>query len=149
MADGGSQYVNILTGKAALAFTLLTTTVLSCHLALTSATMSEDARAILSQSYLDARWLYAAGSIAGLAYTVHFRSERLRATWIVLLGLCCLGRGLDLLFVGDPIIPRSLEIRGAVAWLLMFMLGVVCALLLTAYSLLHTEHTPWGDEHRD
>lgn len=141
----GPGYVNVLTGKLALTFTILTTLVIAAVLALASATMDAPARAIMSQSYLDARWLYAAAAVSGVAYCIHFRSDHLRALWVVLLGLCCLGRGLDLLFVGDPFLTRTLELRGALTWVAIFMAGVVCALLLTAYSLLHDERVGWGD----
>lgn len=131
-----------LTSKVAVTVALFFTVGLSLYLTLTAVSLTPENRDILGQSYLDARWLFIAASAAGILFAAHFRDDNYRTLWLVLLTASSLGRALDLLLVGDPLLPRNLEVRGAAAWALHFGLGIVCALLLTAYSLLN----PAADE---
>lgn len=133
----GHRYVKALTGKMAVTVAVLFTLGLAVYLLLIASTMTPANRDILGQSFLDARLLFVLAAVSGCLFATHFRDQLWLNLWLVLLTACSLGRGLDLLLVGDPLLPRSMEIRGAVTWVLHWGLGIVCALLLTAYSLLN------------
>lgn len=70
---------------------------------------------------LDARWVYVASGALGIGAAF---VRRLRFPWLIAFMLCTLGRSAILLFDGsDDIASRSAELRAAVGWFVLWILG--------------------------
>lgn len=126
--------IDTLTSRPAVVFALLAQVTLSTFLLVTSITLPASERAILDQGVLDARWLFLAAALAGYVYALRYRSDTIVLVWVALLTLTCFGRALDILFTGSEFLPRAIEFRVALGWLVVWMMGVVVGLLLTAHA---------------
>lgn len=129
--------MRVLTGKAAVAFSLATTLALAVYLSFNAWTLPNADRP-MSLASLDHRWLATGATVAGLWYLAHIHDDLATKVWLALLTATAFGRALDLLINGSSELPRGTELRAAWAWALIWAGGIVCAFLLNAYSLL------WG-----
>lgn len=93
-------------------------------------------RMILGAQGLDARPLFLAATVIGVAYAVEPRVRWLRWSWLVLFTVTSWGRALSLLIIGSPELDRTNELEQFVRWLIVFLAGVFASLILTIAALL-------------
>jgi hypothetical protein len=97
-------------------------------------TFAKGDASILGLRNFDASWLYYVAGVIGLG-SIAWR--KLRVPWLWALTVCTLGRGVSLLVVGSPVISdRGTEIRAAIAWFTLWVLGSAPTIYAQASDLL-------------
>lgn len=80
--------------------------------------------------------VWVAAGITGAVYFVRPSSDGWRSLWLTLLTVCALGRSLTLLFAGSAYLGRGMEIAASLSWLIVWLAGILAALVLTADRIL-------------
>lgn len=100
---------------------------LSVLLIFTGATLEDAERSLFSITF-DASWLYVLAGVIGLVTVfVH----RLTAVWAVAMTIPTLGRAVTLVIDGGAFdVPRVVELRGALVWLVLWLMGGLCCVVV-------------------
>lgn len=129
-------------GRPATFFARFSTLVVAGHLSQAAdAAFGDEPPLILGIEGLDARPLFVIATVLGVAYaflpfdgTV---TERIRWAWLVALTVCAWGRALSILFIGAPGLDRGQEFAEFAAWSIVWIAGILAAMILTAAEILH------------
>lgn len=129
--------MRFLTSRPGLAVARFSILVIAGYLSqVAELLMTADDRLIFGIPWADARPLFIAATVAGVLYAFEPRVDAFRVAWVVLLTVSAWGRALSLLFIGAPALTRAQEFAAATSWLIVFLGGILAALVLTAGNLL-------------
>jgi hypothetical protein len=125
--------VSVEPHRAGSALGLIGIGALSLLLIYTGATLDNADRELFSLTY-DARWLYVAAGVLGLASLL---VRRLVIVWAVAMTIPTLGRAVTLLLDGSSIPqPRSYELRGALTWFVLWVMGGLSVIVVEGSAAL-------------
>lgn len=99
---------------------------LSLLLIYTGATLDNVERTLFSITY-DARWLYIVAGVIGLVALVWRRAVM---WWALAMTVPTLGRAVTLWIDGSPALSRPYEVRGALTWLVLWIMGGLSAIVV-------------------
>lgn len=109
---------------------------LALHGFLTAYTLAPGDRAVFGYEPFDARYLYV--GVAVLA-VLTIPEARLRPWWLVVMSFTTWGRAVSLIVIGSPEVrTRGAEVRGAVGWVLVWLLGILATLVIEASAVVNT-----------
>lgn len=125
------------TGRTAGYVARFSTLVIAGHLSQAAdADFGPSGPLLLGVHGLDARPLFVIATVVGVAYAFEWRVEWLRWTWLVLLTVCAWGRALSILLLGTAFLDRAEEVSSFVQWAIVWLAGILAALILTAADAL-------------
>lgn len=125
------------TGRTAGYVARFATLVVAGHLSQAAdADFGPDGPLLLGVRGLDARPLFVLATLAGVAYAFEWRVEWLRWCWLILLTFCAWGRALSIPSMVSPVLDFRDELSSFVRWGIVWLAGILAALILTAADAL-------------
>ena len=125
------------TGRGASWFARFATLVIAGHLSQAAdADFGSAPPLILAVNGLDARPLFVVATVIGVLYAFEWRVSWIRWAWLVALTVCAWGRALSILFIGSPALTERGELSAFVSWSIVWIAGILAALILTAADVL-------------
>lgn len=105
------------------------------YLLVAGLTFTDGDRSVFATSAIDARYVYSITGMIGLGAA--FGVRRLRLPWLLALLVCTLGRAATLLVIGSPTISsRTAELRSALGWFTMWILGSFPVIAMQASDII-------------
>lgn len=125
------------TGRTAGYVARFATLVVAGHLSQAAdADFGPNGPLVLGVEGWDARPLFVVATIVGVLYAFEWRVAWLRWAWVVLLTVCAWGRALSILLLGSPVLDFREELSSFVRWGIVWLAGILAALILTAADAL-------------